>query len=176
VFAATKLIELQTHDILNEMGEVITHCYFMNSGHASVLNVMTDGKSVEIGLSGKEDFVGLPLVVGLSTSPTRVVTHNAGAAFRITAAKMRESLETCPQLERPLNRYSQALALQATHVAACNRLHEVEERLARWWLMCQDQIGGDCIPLTQEFLAHILGDATRECYGRCWPFAKSRIN
>src|SRR5207253_10548431 len=64
---------------------------------------------------------------------------------------------TCPQLEKKLNRYSQAFALQATQVAACNRLHEVEERLARWLLMSQDRIGGNQVPLTQEFLAHMLG-------------------
>jgi len=56
-----------------------------------------------------------------------------------------------------LNRYSQVLAMQAMQVAACNRLHEVPERLARWLLMSQDRIGGDKVPLTQEFLAHMLG-------------------
>src|SRR5467141_1636663 len=63
----------------------------------------------------------------------------------------------CPTLEKRLHRYSQVLAMQASQVAACNRLHEVDERLARWLLMCQDRIGSDFVPLTQEFLAHMLG-------------------
>jgi len=118
---------------------------------------MADGKSVEVGLAGKEGFVGLPLVVGLSTSPTRVVAQVAGSAFRIRASDFMLALRRCPQLERQLNRFTHAMAMQATQVAACNRAHEVDERLARWLLMSQDRLGGDLIPLTQEFLAHMLG-------------------
>jgi len=157
VFPKLDFLEMKTHTVMSEVGEPITHCYFVNSGLASVLNVMRDGKSVEVGLSGKEGFVGLPLVVGLRSSSNRVVTQVAGTAFRISAANLKEVLPKCPQLERKLNRYSHALAMQATQVAACNRLHEVEERLARWLLMSQDRLGGDDVPLTQEFLAHMLG-------------------
>jgi len=157
VFSNLEFVEMRLHDVLNEMGEPIKYCYFVNSGLASILNVMSDGKSVEVGLTGKEGFVGLPVVVGLNTSANRVVTQIAGTAFRISARKMAEVLRRCPQLERALNRYSQTLALQSTQVAACNRLHEVEERLARWLLMSQDRIGGDAVPLTQDFLAHMLG-------------------
>ena len=157
VFANLEFVEMRLHDVLNEMGEPIKYCYFVNSGLASILNVMSDGKSVEVGLTGKDGFVGLPVVVGLNTSANRVVTQIAGTAFRISARKMADVLRRCPQLERALNRYSQTLALQSTQVAACNRLHEVEERLARWLLMSQDRIGSDSIPLTQDFLAHMLG-------------------
>ena len=115
------------------------------------------GKSVEVGLAGKEGFIGLPLVVGLSTSPSRVVMQVAGSAFRIRASDFTQALRRCPQLERQLNRFTHAMAMQATQVAACNRVHEVEERLARWLLMSQDRLGGDHVPLTQEFLAHMLG-------------------
>ena len=152
-----ELLEMRTHEVLNEMGEPIGQCYFVNSGLASILTVLSDGKSVEVGLVGKEGFVGLPLVVGLTTSATRAVTQIAGTAYRVSAPDLSKLLRTCPQLEKKLNRYSQAFALQATQVAACNRLHEVEERLARWLLMSQDRIGGDVVPLTQEFLAHMLG-------------------
>src|SRR5579885_1752488 len=68
-----EFIEVPTHTVLNEMGAPIEHCYFINTGLASVLNVLSDGKSVEVGLSGKEGFVGLPRIVGLKTSPSRVV-------------------------------------------------------------------------------------------------------
>jgi CRP-like cAMP-binding protein len=95
--------------------------------------------------------------VGLKTSATRVVVQIAGSAFRMSAANLRRVLRKCSQLEKLLNRYSQELAMQSMQVAACNRLHEVPERLARWLLMSQDRIGGDKVPLTQEFLAHMLG-------------------
>jgi CRP-like cAMP-binding protein len=157
LFPDLEYVQMPTHAALHEAGQPITHGYFVNGGLASVLNVMADGKSVEVGLAGKEGFVGLPLVVGLSTSPTRVVAQVAGSAFRIRASDFAQALRRCPQLERQLNRFTHAMAMQATQVAACNRAHEVDERLARWLLMSQDRLGGDLIPLTQEFLAHMLG-------------------
>jgi CRP-like cAMP-binding protein len=157
IFPVLEYAKMRTHDVLHEAGQPITHGYFVNSGLASVLNVLADGKSVEVGLAGKEGFIGLPLIVGLSTSPTRVVAQVAGSAFRIRASDFAQAIRRCPQLEKTLNRFTHAMTMQATHVAACNRVHEVEERLARWLLMSQDRLGGDCVPLTQEFLAHMLG-------------------
>jgi len=157
LFPYLEYVQMRTHDALHEAGQPIAHGYFVNDGLASVLNVMTDGKSVEVGLAGKEGFIGLPLIVGLSTSPSRVVMQVAGSAFRIRASDFVQALRRCPQLERQLNRFTHAMAMQSAQVAACNRIHEVEERLARWLLMSQDRLGGNRVPLTQEFLAHMLG-------------------
>ena len=157
LLADLEFVNLQTHAVLNEMGEPIEHCYFVNSGLISIVNVMRDGKSVEVGVTGKEGFVGLPMVVGLTTSSTRAVTQVAGSAFRISVNALERMLPKSPQLEKLLNRFSQMLGLQSTQVAACNRLHEVDQRLARWLLMSQDRLGGEVVPLTQEFLAHMLG-------------------
>ncbi len=157
VFPALEFVDLPTHTVLNEMSEPIAFAYFIESGLASVLNVMEDGKSVEVGLTGKEGFVGIPLLVGFSTSPSRVIMQIGGTGFKISAKDFAAVLPHCPQMEKSLLRFSQELNVQATQVAACNRLHEVDERLARWLLMSQDRIGGDVVPLTQEFLAHMLG-------------------
>jgi CRP-like cAMP-binding protein len=157
VFRKTQFVRLPTHTVLNEMAEPIKFVYFINDGLASVLNVQSDGKSVEVGLCGKEGFVGLPLVVGFGTSPTQTVMQIAGTAFRLSAQDLVDLLRQCPILEKSLHRYSQEMGLQVTHVAACNRLHEVEERLARWLLMSQDRVGVPDFLLTQEFLAHMLG-------------------
>jgi CRP-like cAMP-binding protein len=157
IFPELVFVELRTHDVLHEAGEPIKFAYFMNHGLASVLSVMEDGKSVEVGLTGKEGFVGLPLIVGLITSPTVTVIQVDGSAFRISAAGLVQAVRGCATLERKLQRYVQVLAMQGTHVAACNRLHQVDERLARWLLMSQDRIGSATVPLTQEFLAHMLG-------------------
>jgi CRP-like cAMP-binding protein len=118
---------------------------------------MADGKSVEVGLTGAEGFVGVPLVAGFQTSPTRVIMQIAGSAFRIPAADLVRGLRECPKLAKELQRYAQELALQSVQTSACNRLHEVSHRLARWLLMSQDRVGGDTVRLTQEFLAHMLG-------------------
>jgi CRP-like cAMP-binding protein len=157
VYPQLVFMPLRTHDVLNESGAPIQHVYFMNSGLASVLNVMEDGKSVEVGLTGKEGFVGLPLIVGFKSSPSRVIVQIAGSGYRIGARALLDTLHKCPTLEKRLHRFSQVLAAQASQIAACNRLHEVDERLARWLLMSRDRIGSDLVPLTQEFLAHMLG-------------------
>ena len=157
VFSKMVFVQLPTHLVLNEIAKPIVDCYFINSGLASILNVMADGKSVEVGLTGKEGFVGLPLTVGFETSPTRAVIQIAGTAFRVSAKDMTVLLRDCPDLEKKLQRYSQELALQTTQVAACNRLHKVEKRLARWLLMSQERVGSSHFLLTQEFLAHMLG-------------------
>jgi CRP-like cAMP-binding protein len=153
-----KLVSLPIHTVLNQIAEPIKFGYFMNDGLASVLSIMGDGKSVEVGLCGREGFVGLPLVAGFSTSPTRVIVQVAGSAFRVSAQDLIAALRDCPRLATALQRFTQELGLQSSQVAACNRLHDVDERLARWLLMSQDRLGGnDLVPLTQEFLAHMLG-------------------
>jgi len=157
VFSKLEFKKLPVRSVLNELAKPIKFGYFINSGLASVLSVMKDGKSVEVGLTGTEGFVGVPLVVGLKTSPTRVIMQVGGSGFRVRAKDLKGILQYCKPLETGLLRYAQELAMQAAQVAACNRLHEVAERLARWLLMSQDRLGGEIVPLTQEFLAHMLG-------------------
>lgn len=157
IFPQLTFVDLRTHDVLHEPGEPIKFGYFLNTGMTSILTVLTEGKSVEVGLTGKDGFVGLPLIVGFSSGPTQAVVQIAGNGFRIAARGIAQTVRQCPILANRLQRYVQVLGMQGTQVAACNRLHEVDERLARWLLMCQDRIGSNFVPLTQEFLAHMLG-------------------
>jgi CRP-like cAMP-binding protein len=87
----------------------------------------------------------------------RIITQGDGTAYRVDVGILRTLLPYCPELERQLLRYSMILGIQSTQLAACNRLHDVEERLARWLLMSHDRIGGKTLPLTQEFLSQMLG-------------------
>jgi CRP-like cAMP-binding protein len=157
VLAKLEFVELPTGTILDEMAGPIKFGYFINAGLASILNIMLDGKSVEVGLSGKEGFVGLPLIVGFDRSPIHAVMQIGGSAYRLKAQDMERVLRQCPTLEKHLHRYAQEFALQITQVAACNRLHEVRQRLARWLLMSEDRMGASTFPLTQQFIAHMLG-------------------
>jgi CRP-like cAMP-binding protein len=157
LFSKMEFVLLPVRTVLNEADEAIKFAYFLNDGLASFLSIAPDGKSVEVGLCGREGFVGLPLTAGLSTSPTRVIIQVAGQGFRIGAKQLLAAMQDCPELARRLQRFVQEMALQSSQVAACNRLHEVDERLARWLLMSQDRLSGDLVPLTQEFLAHMLG-------------------
>lgn len=157
IFPQLTFVQLRTHAVLHEPGEPIKFGYFLNSGLASVLTVLTDGKSVEVGLTGKDGFVGLPLIVGYSSSPTRTVIQIDATAFRINPKNLAQVMRQSPGLVNQMQRYVQILGMQGTQVAACNRLHEVDKRLARWLLTCQDRISSNFVALTQEFLAHMLG-------------------
>ena len=131
--------------------------FFCNSGMISILTVLSDGKSVEVGLVGHEGFVGLPLIVGFRTTPTRAVVQIDATAFRMSAAALTDLLRRCPLLERRLQQFSQIAAMETTQIAACNRIHDVEERLSRWLLMCADRTGEHSLPLTQDLLSQMLG-------------------
>lgn len=157
VFSKLEFVRLKTLQTLHEVGDSVRSAYFCNSGMISTLSVFPDGKSVEVGLVGKEGFVGLPLVAGLRSSSVRVNVQIQGTAFRIDATVLVECLRQCPALLRRLLVFSQIATMQVTQIAACNRIHSVEERLARWLLMCADRAGDHHLPLTQELLGQMLG-------------------
>ena len=157
IFPALEFVRLRLYQVLHEAGETIKSGYFLNEGLASVLASQPDGKHVEVGLIGKEGFVGLPVIFGFKTSGLRVNTQADGTAYRIDVGTMLSMLPQCPELAGQMQRFSMILAMQSTQLAACNRLHDVIKRLARWLLMSQDRIGGKTLPLTQEFLSQMLG-------------------
>jgi CRP-like cAMP-binding protein len=152
-----EFLRLGVRHVLHEPGDTLKSAYFCNSGLISVLSVFPDGKSVEVGLVGKEGFIGLPLIAGFRTATTRSVVQIDGTVYRIDGEALVAILQQCPTLERRLQQFSQITTMQVTQIAACNRLHEVEQRLARWLLMSADRIGSDSVPLTQELLAQMLG-------------------
>jgi CRP-like cAMP-binding protein len=157
LFSSLEFVRLNLHHVMHEAGEVMRSAYFLNNGLGSVLTVLPDGKSVEVGLIGKEGFVGSAIVFDFKTSPLRVVVQADATAYRVDVPTLRKILPECPKLEKQIQRFAMALAMQSTQLAACNRLHDVEERLARWLLMSHDRIGGETMPLTQEFLGQMLG-------------------
>jgi CRP-like cAMP-binding protein len=157
LFPSLEFVRLQLHQVLHEAGEAIRSGYFLNNGLGSVLTTQPDGKTVEVGLIGKEGFVGVPVIFGFKTSGLRVITQGEGTAYRVDVDTLLKILPRCPELERQLQRFSMMMGMQSTQLAACNRLHDVVERLARWLLMSQDRIGAANLPLTQEFLSQMLG-------------------
>jgi CRP-like cAMP-binding protein len=152
-----EFVRLKVHHVLHEPGDTLKSAYFPNSGLVSILSVFPDGKCVEVGLVGREGFIGLPLVAGFRTANTRAIIQIEASAFRIDADALAGILQQSRALDRRLQQFSQVLAMEVTQVAACNRLHEVNERLARWLLMSADRVESNCVPLTQEFLANMLG-------------------
>lgn len=157
VIPKLEFVRLDTHHVLHEPGDSLKSTYFCNTGLISVLIVFPNGKSVEVGLIGPEGFVGLPLIAGFRTAATRTITQINGNAFRLDAETLVAILPKCPVLERRLHQFEQLLAMQVTQVAACNQLHDVTQRLARWLLMSADRMKSNSLPLTQELLAQMLG-------------------
>ena len=150
-------VELPQRLILHEPGERILYAYFLNQGLASLVVITSDGRSVEIAIVGHEGLVGTPLAVGLHRGPYRSIMQIPGNGFRIKAESLEQVLHETPQLRLLLNQYVLTQGLQIAQIAACNRLHEIEQRLARWLLMGQDRVESDALPITHEFLALMLG-------------------
>lgn len=150
-------VELDSHQILHEAHEVLEYAYFPNDGLLSLVVVLAEEKTVEAGIVGKEGLVGIPALAGLSRSPLREVVQITGEGLRIPAASLRDSLATAPQLRYQMERFAVVLGLQVAQTAGCNRLHGVEQRLARWLLMAQDRVKTASLPITHDFLATMLG-------------------
>ena len=152
-----EFIDLPHHLILHEPAEKIEYGYFLNEGMTSLVVVISDGRSVEVGIVGREGVVGTPLAVGLRRGPCRAIIQIPGNGVRIRAGVLEDTLQLAPALRTALSRYALMLGLQAAQIAACNRLHEIEQRLARWLLMCQDRVDSQLIHLTHDFMAQMLG-------------------
>ena len=152
-----QLTSLDVGFVLHDMREPVRSGYFVNNGLVSTLTVMSNGDSVEVGIVGQEGFSGLPALLNISSSSSRLIVQIAGEALKIKSRALHEVLAKAPTLERLLARFSHLQALHMAQIAACNRLHNLPERLARWLLMTQDRIQTDRIPLTHEFLANMLG-------------------
>jgi CRP-like cAMP-binding protein len=157
VFPKLELMRLKVHQVLHEAGDTLKSGYFCNTGMISILTVFRNGESVEVGLVGKEGLAGIPLVAGFTSAANRAVVQVEATALRLDAEVLVRLLHRCPRLERELQQNSQIMAMEANQLAACNQLHVVEQRLARWLLMCQDRVGTATLPLTQEFLSQMLG-------------------
>jgi CRP-like cAMP-binding protein len=134
----------------------IEHVYFPISGIISMTSDMEEG-TVEVGTVGREGMTGLPLVLQATTMPTRAFVQVPGHSYRMRDDDFLAALRDVPRFERLLCRYALALFDQAAQHAACNRLHALEERCARWLLMTHDRVDGDVMPLKQQFLAEMLG-------------------
>ena len=150
-------VTLPNHLVLHEAGETLEFVYFPNRGLISLVVVMKDGKTAEAGIVGKEGFIGTLAAVGLSRSPLQAVVQITGDGFRVEIGALQNTFESAPHLQLMLCRYAAIQGMQVAQTAACNRLHDIEQRLARWLLMTQDRVDSASLPVTHDFLATMLG-------------------
>jgi CRP-like cAMP-binding protein len=150
-------VAVEVGDPLIVPHEPIRYVWFPETALASLVIVLEDGATVESGAVGREGMVGIPILLGTDRTPMQTVTQVAGDALRIPSDTIRELYARGGSTQYALNRYVNTIFIVASQSAACNRRHQVEERLARWLLMSSDGIGSDDIAITQEYLATMLG-------------------
>jgi len=150
-------VSLPNHLVLHEAGGKLEFAYFPNRGLISLVVVMKDGKTAEAGIVGNEGFIGTLAAVGLNRSPLQAVVQITGDGFRVEVGALQDTLESTPHLRMMLSRYAAIRGMQVAQTAACNRLHDIEQRLARWLLMTQDRVDSGSLRITHDFLATMLG-------------------
>jgi CRP-like cAMP-binding protein len=150
-------VELPIRTLLHEQGETPAYAYFICSGVTSVVVTMAEGGSAEVGLIGCEGLVGALELLGPTPTPAQSFVQMEGTALRIWMDDLREMFLTSEELRGRILEFVQQQTVTLEQIAACNKLHEAEERLARWLLMSRDRADQDVMTMTQEFMADMLG-------------------
>src|ERR1700730_12960225 len=150
-------LDLPHHLSLHEQTQKIELVYFPHRVLVSQVVVTKDGRTVEVGVVGNEGYVGAGLAAGLTRSSVREVIQIAGDGFRILGNALERILQSAPQLQTILSRHTGLQGMQVAQTAACNRLHDIEQRLSRWLLMTQDRVHSGVLPITHDFIATMMG-------------------
>ncbi len=152
-----EFVDLEWHHRLHEPTLPMEFGYFPNGGIVSLIIPVSDGRSAEVGMVGKEGFVGATLIIGMNRTSQMALVQVASTATRLSAEALKEVLPSCPTLRDLLFRRTLIQGMEVAQTAACNRLHDLSQRLARWLLMSHDRLNCTVLPYTQEILAAMLG-------------------
>jgi CRP-like cAMP-binding protein len=156
-FSELPVASLSLKQVLYEVGDPLEYVYFVEQGIVSVLVTMTNGSTIEVGMIGREGLVGLPILLGDDRSGQQVVVQAPGTALRMKASDCKAAFDESAAVRAIMLRYMGALFKIAAQTAACNQLHSLRERTARWLLMMYDRLQSDEMPLTHDFLSSMLG-------------------
>jgi len=150
-------VPIRVRDVLHQVGRPVEHVYFPHSGMGSIVTPLRRGIRIEAATIGTEGILGVAYVLGDALATEETMIQMPGEATRLRVRVLREEFDKDEVLRTLLLRYSQILMGQIAQGSACNRAHEIEGRCARWLLSTHDRVPGDEFPLTQEFLAMMLG-------------------
>ena len=150
-------VEMPLGQVLYESGMTLRHVYFPTTSIVSLLYVLENGSSAEIGVVGREGIVGISLFMGGGSTPSRAVVQSAGQGYRLPAAQLKVEFEQYGPAMHLLLRYTQALITQMAQTAVCNRHHTLDQQLCRWLLLSMDRLSGHELIMTQELIANMLG-------------------
>lgn len=149
-------VSLPQKQIIHEAGAAIEHVYFIEQGLASVLTTLADGAAVEVRMIGREGVTGFSCVLGVKILPQQIIVQAPGTALQMSAALFRAQFDRSEPLRRSVLRFVDAALAITSQTAACNRVHSLEQRCARWLLMASDRLDSPTMPMTHEFLASLL--------------------
>ncbi len=152
-----EFLSMPHHLSLYEPGRPLEFVHFPNAGMVSLVIETEDGKTVEVGEVGREGFAGVQAAVGINSNQVREIVQIAGDGFRVRIGTLQTVLQSAPELQRIVTRYAVVQGMQFAQTAACNRLHNIEQRLARWLLITQDRVDSATLAITHDFLATMLG-------------------
>jgi CRP-like cAMP-binding protein len=152
-----EFLSMPHHLSLYEPGQPLEFVHFPNTGMVSLVIATEDGRTVEVGEVGREGFAGIQAAVGIGSNQVREIIQIAGDGFRVRIGALQTVLQSAPELQRILTRYAVVQGMQFAQTAACNRLHNIEQRLARWLLITQDRVDSPALAITHDFLATMLG-------------------
>ena len=150
-------VDLPLGSVLYESGGTLSHVYFPTTSLISLLYVMENGASAEIAVVGNEGIVGVSLIMGGESTPSRAVVQSGGRGFRLKANTMKEEFDRAGPVLHLFLRYTQALITQMAQTAVCNRHHTLDQQLCRWLLLSLDRLQGNQLVMTQELIANMLG-------------------
>ncbi len=164
-----KFVHLPLGEVLYEPGQEMRHVYFPTESIISLLYVMHDGASAEICVVGNEGMLGVSLFMGGGSTSSRALVQSAGGAYSLPRDVLWDEFDRHGKLMEVLLNYTQALITQMAQTAVCNRHHRVDQQLCRWLLMSLDRLPGNCLLMTQELIANMLGvrrEGVTEAAGR----------
>jgi len=150
-------VSLSLGEVIYESGEQLEHIYFPTTAIISLLYIMENGSTAEIGMAGNDGLVGIALYMGGSTTPSRAVVQSAGNAFKMRSRALNEEFSLGGVFQKILLRYTQSLMTQISQTAVCNRLHSVEQQLCRWLLINHDLLRSNKLIMTHDLIANMLG-------------------
>lgn len=150
-------VDLEQYSVIFEAGQEVPYVLFIDRGMISVVSIMENGATIEVGTIGNEGMAGLSVILGVETTRFRHNVQVAGRGRRMSVAALRSELVHDRLLRQLLYRYHAAFVTQLMQGVACNGLHSVEQRCCRWLLTTQDRLGSQELNITHEFLAQMLG-------------------
>lgn len=152
-----ELVSMALGQVIYESGGKMSHVYFPTNSIISLLYLMENGATAEIGVAGFEGMVGIALFMGGQTTPNRAVVQSAGSAYKMNAKTLQSEFVKGGIFQQLLLRYTQALITQISQTAVCNRLHSVEQQLCRWLLLSYDRLHSNKLVMTHNLIANMLG-------------------